>query len=468
MKKKYLLIGLLTIISVFSLIELNSCGKKAPITNEDVKDAIEYNDNGKYIPSGKYESLKELFVSNGGNEAEFDDFLAAILESDEDWVNVKVMKPGKGKPIVSAVYLDNTASMKGFFEPMSQTSDIKQLVSVFKQLRQNLGDTVPAFYIDNTGLKQSNLGDMSASINNRTMKTHDAYSMSAFLDTIVQRTLADSTHEVMTYFITDAIMSGTNKQIKDDPNYNINHADNLSADIAQVLGKLKAKDYGVALLRFTAMYDNQYINYHNGSEKITNDRPFFIIALGPEKEIQKLETDIKENNTYKPTNMLIAAMRPSSPTMILKCKGDDCEVDGKTIVVKSESEKPEVTFKFQLKNQPEYLRNDTTAKTAFDVTIDGKEFNLENASFDPTTATLNINRPLHENKTDYIVKIKVRKTLPSWVEELNSNNDENIKTQLDKTFNLKYLVDGLISGIYNLPSGDYLTKETSEYTVTKQ
>lgn len=461
MKSKILLILSAIGVSIIGMLIMGDCSR-AQLTDEDVEQAIEVTDEGKFISPEKYEELKQIYLDNQGNEDDFDGVLNDILKrNEEEWGTVKVLKP-TNKQVSASVYLDNTASMKGFFEPKSNDSDIKKLVGIFNELRENLGDTVPSYYIDRTGMVRTNLGSMSKQINNRDVKTHDAYSMSGLLDTIVNRTLADTVRDVMSYFITDAIMSGSNEDIRKDPQYNINHAETLSKDIANVLRKLKNRNYGFAMLRYTANYDNDYINYHNGKTLINKERPIYVVVIGPQNEIKKLNSGIEESNKYRPEKKLIAATRPSSPFMSVMLGNENILSENGILNIDSKQENPEVSLRFSLKNQPEYFLDDSTAKNALDVTFNGTKLDLQNATYNE--GIVSIKRVL-KDKTEFPISIGIKKKLPEWVEKLKSDNDEDILSQTDKTFNLDWFVKGLIDGIFDLPSGDYLTEKKSEYTV---
>jgi hypothetical protein len=78
-----------------------------------------------------------------------------------------------------------------------------------------------------------------------------------------------------------------------------------------------------------------------------------------------------------------------------------------------------------------------------------------------TTATHVITVSTTNKFTIQDLKLELPNKLPSWVEKSNSTNDTDVKSQLDKTFGLSYLVQG-VSEAYATQNPD----QTSYFKIT--
>lgn len=453
----------LAVVVISATVFITSCPSKNPLDFKDIEDCITVTAQEKYIGEENYKVLEVIYHQKGG-EGDFEEYLRDLLDSNEcEDVKIRVPQPQPQKPVIAAVYLDNTSSMKGFLE--STSGSVNELVDLFNKLRSLEGDETHAYYIDKKGLTKTTLKDMANSINDKAIKTQDAYIMSEFLDTVVSQTLRDTIHDVISYFVSDAIMSGTNKEIRMNPRYNKDHANTLSTNVAQVMSKLKGKDYGVMIMRFEGEFDGNYITYDNKGERIKSQRPFYVIAIGPSKNIVSLNSQIKENGVFKPTNLLTAATHPSAPKVTVSSEGVNCDIEGNVFKLKSNQDKPQVRLKFNLSSLPEYMADETTARRALKVKFNNEDMDLSDASYDNSSNILSVDRYLVEPKTEFPFEVRVEKTFPAWISAYDTNDDKNIQSQIDKTFNLKFLVDGLISGIYNLPAGDLLIEGSQKYVI---
>lgn len=458
--KKIIYILLAIIVCVVAVIGIKNLIHKELLDSDDIETAITVDPaSGKYISADAYTDLLQIYTDNGGSEEDFDQYLEGRLADIYQEESIKINRPVKEveKPLREVIYLDNTASMRGFIQPKGQKADISKFVSIFNSLRKNYDGSTTAYYVDNGNLIATTLDAMTTSLNDKKLPMGDAYSMSQFFKTVVDSTIADTTYNVVSFFVTDAIMSGTNDDITRNPKYNIDHAETLSTDIAAAVRPLKDKGYGTAVLRFEAPFDGNYITYANGSVALDNRmRPFFMIVVAPNSQIIKLGKEISDNHRYSPTDMMIIATRPDRPTVNVVGIGDaDVNYDNDKYEATSDSDTPGVTLNISLANMPEYLRDKETALKALEIKCDNPAFTPK-PTYSESDNIISFNYTFTPDRTSERFHVKIRDVMPQWVESYNSADDAAITYQLDKTFNLKWFVKGLADGLYGRDSGEYI------------
>lgn len=465
--KPFIGIAAVCLIFVVAALITDGCTENNSDPLDDISIEDFYANDGDHI-TVSYDNFsdlcKEYAEKKGINEDDIDE------EKVKDWLSGRLKKEISDlndeditiqiRTLKVVVYLDNTSSMKGFLQPANKNISMEKFVSVFNKLRSKYGDTIPSYYIDKEGFSQTSLSEMTKSLNDKKIVTRDAYVMSAFLDSVVTRALSDNAHRTLSLFVTDAIISGTNDQITANGNYNIEHAETLSKDIEGVIGKLKDKDYGFELIRLTAPFDGDYINYHNGHTKLNNvDRPYFIIAIGHKKDIRKLENSIAQDKLLDPSiKRMLSTNVPCSPSIssnsdeLKKDEDDPCR-----FIYETEQNQDDDAHKFSINividNLPEYYHDQKTVSDAIQIyDTDGKIINTD-LRYDSVQRLATFSTIKKESQK-YTVKIK--NIPPAWVTMYNSNNDENFNGQTDKTFNLEWLVKGFVNGLYGTGSTGYI------------
>lgn len=406
--------------------------------------------------------LEAVYKENHDNDTTgFHDYLVGMLQ-ENGYETIKI-EWKTIKPLLTVVYLDNTASMEGYLRPT--TGSVADFVSTFNALRRIEGDTVQAYYVAENGLQRTRLSDMTVGINDRTLPVDrkDAYRMSAFLDTVVTRTLADKMHDVVSYFITDGIISGTNAQIRGEAEFNVSHAGTLSTDIAQAVSKLQGRGYGILITRQLADFGGDYITYRNTSVPYTGKRPYYVIAIAPEAKIKSLASQITDQNVFSASpvqNILVASVAPALPRFAAKSPTAE-EKDGTTYVDTEQYTGGDFDVNLDLQSLPEYMRDEQTAKRAVVVTFNGQPIPAD--SYKVADNVLALKRPLAPGTNVWTAR--VRNVLPPWVESQTADSDLELTANDPKTFNLKYLIKGLLDGILGLPAGDQLVKGEASLTL---
>lgn len=467
------------ICSLFcSIVLLAGCGDENPISEVDVKEAVEENTKTaeRKIPYDAYTILKEKYVENGGNSEDFNRELVEVLRTlyGDDPVRVDSVKVEL--PLKVSLYLDNTASMLGYIKPSNPQVPVTKFTEILTGIKDGFsGYAIDAYAIDKTDLKKyGTVNELIDGINSKNVSTGDAYQMSAFFGNVIDRMKSDKKHSHLAFFVTDAIPSGTNAQIDANPEYNIGQKSLLQSGIKDQFDKLRGKGYGAALFRFMVPFDGCYTNYKNnqgdtGKELHNALRPIYVIAVGNTNKLVDFAKDVEEGQyeLFKPTHSLQAFQTIGE--VELGVLADDESHYPIEIEATDENiyempfgySNPQLTI--ELDNFPEYLRDEATLKSALVVKVDATMIDLKN-NLKVIDGKARVKILFNSSAT---IKVTVKNVLPIWVQNFTSSNDVNITdpNECMKTFGLDVVVKGMLNGLYGYRTIDIA--ESDEITVNQ-
>lgn len=418
---------------------------------------------GKVIDQERYDRLAEIYGKEHGDTAGYWDELNKVLKKmGKDAPSLKLDPIKEKLPLHVALYLDNTASMKGFIKPDNKNVTTEAFARTLMALKNNYDNEdkeISCFYVDKNNLEQVTPAKLSELISSKSMTMGDAYLFDGFLGRIIDESLADTAHTRLNFFITDAIPSGTNEQINKSNNrkYNIERKALLEDNIRSQFKRLRGKNYGVSVFRFSAPFDGKYPDYANGAHKLDNAvRPYYIIAIGDKYELLNLRKDIIEKRIkdFAPDNVFHAisdskALKPvvKYNSKMLTAEGDKNGVTQYSFEKKGDNET--VKIDLPLTALPEYLRDEDVAFTAFDITYQGQPFTPEKTDFGRDKATFDLTLMSRNNNE---VCVSVKNIYPAWIEQSTSHDDSTIGTdpaQMGKTFNFDIVINGMVSGLFD-------------------
>lgn len=378
-------------------------------------------------------------------------------ETDENDTAAPKSNPVK-KDLVVNVFLDNTSSMEGY----AKAKDASKFNEVFNGLYAYFSDTATAingYYtisnktsvkgkpISQTIIKPVDFETLRSQINAKNVVFTDSYQLPDFFNAVVDKTVSDVSHDVISFFVTDGILSGTNEEIHHDPLFNINSASTVQSRISDALKKLD-DNYATAIFQFKANYKGEYYKYNNDHETVLTNvpRPFYVIAIGPQDKLNAFYKQVeKGQENFKPTEKVLF----SRGLKDMKVNTLDAEYEKDTIFIKMEDSRKSHQFNIEKSVLPSYADNNSLEILWNGQPVDvefqnGKyKFDLILDNYDPGKS----------------LTIRLKSNLPAWVTTCHSSNDNPISNkntaELGKTFNLKYLVKGIKDGILHLTGSEY-------------
>lgn len=201
-----------------------------------------------------------------------------------------VVEPPKvaSNEIDIVLYLDASSSMQGYIAP-SKPTNFAAVVGAIEGLEP--GNTKSFLY----GESPEPADGLSGKIGDQALKLKEPESDLAGM--VANMAKEASNNQSTVYFlITDGILSGTNKQIKDNSKYNIANRLTLSQKIYDALKSYKGKVASM-VLQFSAPFKGTYFDYKNGKITLENVmRPYYVIAFGSKPAMKQVYDAINSNS----------------------------------------------------------------------------------------------------------------------------------------------------------------------------
>lgn len=378
-----------------------------------------------------------------------------------------ITNPPKG--VVINLYIDNSSSMKGYFE----SKNLSPLITVLSGIQQYFsGSNINGNYIEKETIKEYPFDQLTTDLSSKNLSGYsDAIQLDGLIKIIaVQYKNESQKSNVIDFIITDGIPSGSNDEVNPkkengeviikDPNnrtFNIDYATTLQSRIANALSGIK--DIAASVYQFQSGFNGDYWFFNNTKEHKNWDlRPFYVLVIGnkdlvmqfAESENKGLEF-FNSNNKVHFGSVDKEAIKLSGPFM----KGTVVDPEEFKEAEEEEGYNGYIVIRPQLSlaGLPYFARSASYIKKNAKITLDGKE--LPFVDKDAKQQGYKIEREMLtfqlkvEQLKKYKLKMSIKNTTPSWVDESTCLND---KTASDlelrsRTFNLKYLVEGLKNGI---------------------
>ena len=371
------------------------------------------------------------------------------------------------KELAVNVYLDNTSSMKGYVMADDATEFTEVFSGIFSYY-MNRADEINGYYIQSKKSGSNKVIEVKAEkfdmllshITKKSIGYTDSYQLNDFFKTIVDNN-KDSAHEVVSFFVTDGIPSGTNEEVRRTRSFNIDQRALLCDRIKESLKPLASMNYAAAIFQFNAKYKGEYYKYNNDHRVNLNNvsRPFYVIAIGPQDCINKFYNQIDDGQDCFAPAQKVLYTRSKNRMKINNTEGM-AEYDEDTIFINMEDgDGMSNDFEFYIKKDvlPIYADRNSLVILWNNDTVN---YRFENEKY---KFKLRLNR----HDIDKKLEIKFKNDLPSWVDSCHSDNDSNISekndVELGKTFNLKYLIKGIKEGLLGLDGSTY--ENSWKYTI---
>jgi hypothetical protein len=291
---------------------------------------------------------------------------------------------------------------------------------------------------------------------------------------VIFQILVDSTKPGdITIFITDGIMSGTNQEVQDNPQFNVEQRTLLKNFIRRVFNP-KQNELGVAIYTFTSEFNtNQntvYYDYQN--QKIPHNftqRPFYVFVLGQKELLPKFQEEVLTRTAEfdfqealyvglnKPvTNFEVFLSHIKRPNAAIP-NHEKC-------IYAREDITPDNPMKFgigiNLNGFPKYVQDVDFLNRTFNIqdkpnikvsSLLIREFTPEllnqlNHREQPKNIanTHFINFEIERLYNDDVLKFSIVDPGNNWYQNWSTDDDRGILQDNNQTFNLKYLVDGVL------------------------
>jgi hypothetical protein len=381
-----------------------------------------------------------------------------VLEPAEEGA-VPASEPGPtvSKPIVN-VYMENSASMDGY---VTGNTDFK--IAVYSYLSDikilDVTDSLNLYYINSEVIPyEDDISDFFESLNPDSFRirggNRGATDVSGLLRTILERTHNDT----LSILVSDFIFSPGKG--KDAGEYLEKQQIEIKSTIAEILKK--HDDLGMMIYQLSSQFDGIYYDREDNERRIHNRRrPFYIWIMGDKEYIDTLYVKVPaskirgsgvENSFYlTQSSQIVGYVIPLSSgtgtfdldekytkTNLVNAKTNDdgvfsfvCNVNFSGLPLDNE----------YLKHIENYILSDAAYQLQSIDTLTSDRYshalNLHMKADSTLSAGKKV-KPAH-------LSIKLKMAVPEWVKEMNDDEglDINADGAMDKTYGIKYLVEGV-------------------------
>lgn len=369
-----------------------------------------------------------------------------------------------------AVYMESSASMKGYSAPNGNPYFTASVLSLFNAMPANADLSIAyvgAGVRDDAQITLVPKKQYESQLTSGNVVIGTSSPLDKILETIIDSTSV----ETISCLITDGILSGSNAEISANREFTKTYLPLLEDRIRNAVRKASEKGLGFTIYRLVSTFNGTYYDYKNAHHRLQGvTRPYFVIVIGHPANLEIFNTSICKESGFKPTHSLSTYNMQTVNTVtrgqIIKTPGSPAysiKPVNSTLIFKPVPQVP-VTFKYRvnLNNLPRHYRNLTIIKNSIKLTyqdsktgiiVDKSEFIQD---IELQDADLNNYDVVIELTPDFIrscpanlqMDLSLEGYVDDWYKVLSSSDDTNIDSSLDQnTFALESLVGGIINGV---------------------
>ena len=461
------------------MLFLSACGGADPSKELDNKiniairsgnniDEFEWNDVSNYIIGNK-ECFPDLIEADKINTSKLTNHILAIShkrrgQTDPDIFNPEISEQDSIKPVIK-VFIENSLSMDGY---VNGNSDFKaDLTEMLVLTKNHVGESnISINFINSKAFPSSNKdivtfasklepNSMSFSVGGKGRAKSDINN--------IFKILLDSLHDNnIVILISDCIYSLGDG---DETEGKLNIQKSLTHDAFNDALKLKKNDLSTVCLKMISDFNGVYYDLNDKPVKVNDQRPYYIWIMGQEPLINEYYPKITKNligikNSYVLTSKINAkqpfytVLRETNGLGTFKIAKED---RGNTTVNSIQ----DITYakgKFQfalaidlsqvLVDKSYLLSKNNYKSDGFEiVSVEKLDQNKllpnEWKRLESTPVTHIITVATSDQTLLRDMELELLNSIPEWVEQSSSNDDRQITNELNKTFGLSYLVQGV-------------------------
>jgi hypothetical protein len=388
------------------------------------------------------------------------------LPDDQDKCPTVMAKSKDGCPVPVKIdkvhlYLDNSASMEGYFTGATEFKTI--VADMVVKVDKEIGPVDISYIADKTMRYKKGITDFTSAM----ATTPIALQKSSELQRMVSDVVAGSGKNDVSLLISDCILSFPNAAVKANPNINRDNAGSvLKNNIYASFFDLKSKGFGASVYAFHSKFNGIYYDFQNKKIKLKGaSRPFYIWVIAPDRLTQKFTQEVERITTFKPENVLYFGLgnKPVNSFAILpelERKGNWSRSESGIGDIEMVEGKPlQIAVALDLSSLPSYAQDVRYLQENLKVnSINCKikyGFRVKNGS---DVSKLHANEQIRSLEaashvmyltiTDMpLPKASVKLTLPqkydTWYRDWSTMDDQLILNQQTKTFAFEHLINGV-------------------------
>ncbi|MDP4268727.1 MAG: hypothetical protein Q8909_01240 [Bacteroidota bacterium] len=355
------------------------------------------------------------------------------------------------KPVVN-VYIENSGSMDGYVK--GQTDFKNAVYNYLSEIKiSGITDTLNLNYINSKIITQnSNIGDFIQKLNPTSFKAKGGGRGTSDISNVIKMILDESTNNSLSVLVSDCLFS-PGKGIDADE-YLVNQQIGIKTNWATAL---KSKNLAVTIFQLSSQFQGYYFNREDKPTMIKAQRPYYIWIIGRTEYLEQLRSRVPDSRLKGSGALNTFTAFPESNNInyhILPNSGTFDRDHGSKYVIKN----------IRKENKGKYID-----KFTFGIGVDMSTIKLllgDNYLLDSKNYILSLNS---QDCSDYSIEIKTVKAkndthslkfstdrnpngrivlsldrkVPDWVYSSTDDNGLNVEKAINKTYGLKYLIEGV-------------------------
>ena len=497
----------LTLLTAIGILLLTSCGDEPTekldnkinvgIRNGNNIEEKEWNELTKYILENKGE-FPNLIKDEKVNTNKLTEHILTLSEKRRGQPDPEIFNPKSvnGNPIKShvKVFIENSGSMDGYVRGIKDFEIVigKLLVLSKDFCSQNAKSNFDVFFVNKKvypAPEIKELTDFARALEPTLSSPYNKGDRSESILNGVIKSIIDSTSEnSISILISDCIYS---LEPTKDTKGSLGYQQNGTMEV--FLNKFRSSNlnFTTCIYKMISDYEGNYFPYDYDSKKknsislynIQAKRPYYIWVIGEFERVSDFTKKInfnslkgfqnsiilsnftKEKQPYytvlKETNKVGSFKQTDRGKRDVKSI-NDIQFDGGTLQFAIAIDLGNIPVDLSyLSNPKNYVVPDGFIVRSIKKIDRNKLSQRDFVTVEKTTATHFITVSTMNKFTIQDLKLELSIKIPAWVEQRNSLDDRNIKDELDKTFGLAYLVQG-VSEAYTT----HKPEQTSYFKIT--
>lgn len=340
------------------------------------------------------------------------------------------------------LYIENSGSMFGYLSGNSFRDNINYFMNGFCHTNLCQDTNIHCFYINSKAWARPNvkvtdfISNLKANANR--CGTHSSTDIALIFDTIFART----NNKTLSVLVSDMILSP-------DGSNAANYLTDMNIKIMQKI-KSKSKDFATVIFHCEAPFKGAYYDCNDNLRNIDTIRPYYICVIGNNSLIKRFLSEMPNFPHFNKLNYSVFFSYDSNygGKYFLLAHNTGQRISS-TSVRNARLDSNSKKFEMRLGvNFSELLVDDSYLINVGNYKLSNPEYQLASIQRNPIgnlthVLCLETTSPVHQ--TELIISLK-NQAIPDWISNLNNEDCNHIFSNLDKTYGLERIIDGIYLG----------------------
>ena len=358
-------------------------------------------------------------------------------------------------PSIVNVFVENSGSMDGYVKGVTEFEQaVYSYISDIK-INESVCSAMKLYYINSKKLQQpDNVRDFIEKLEPATFKLKGGDRKTTDLSNVIGDVIKDQSEDEINILVSDCVFSpGRGKNAHE---YLVNQQIGIKGHVAN---KLKENpEFAAIVYQLESDFDGRYFNCFDAPTVIKAKRPFYILIFGERSRVQALVnkvpiSKIKGSGVLNSYCIANTNIQPDYGIMVMPKIGSfqPDPLNPRTSIKKAKVDKRNPSMPFCLSIGVDFsslLLEDAYICDANNYTVNNKAYNVSVTGNNTANTSythiikLSLNNPIISKGN---IVISLGKNKSTWAEQMTDELGEDIFADgaMEKTFGLKYLVDGI-------------------------